>query len=51
VSDTGGGIPPAVFKRMFDPFFTTKRVGDGTGLVLALHQLNPRKYCAWRESR
>jgi NO-binding membrane sensor protein with MHYT domain/nitrogen-specific signal transduction histidine kinase/DNA-binding NarL/FixJ family response regulator len=36
VSDTGGGIPPAVFKRMFDPFFTTKRVGDGTGLGLAL---------------
>jgi len=36
VRDTGGGIPPAVLKRMFDPFFTTKRVGDGTGLGLAL---------------
>jgi predicted ATPase/signal transduction histidine kinase/GAF domain-containing protein/CheY-like chemotaxis protein len=36
VSDTGGGIPTAVLKRMFDPFFTTKRVGDGTGLGLAL---------------
>jgi len=36
VSDTGGGIPPAVLKRMFDPFFTTKRFGDGTGLGLAL---------------
>jgi NO-binding membrane sensor protein with MHYT domain/nitrogen-specific signal transduction histidine kinase/ActR/RegA family two-component response regulator len=36
VSDTGSGIPPAVLKRMFDPFFTTKRVGDGTGLGLAL---------------
>ncbi|MDB6088276.1 MAG: multi-sensor signal transduction multi-kinase [Gammaproteobacteria bacterium] len=36
VSDTGSGIPPAVFERMFDPFFTTKRVGDGTGLGLAL---------------
>jgi predicted ATPase/signal transduction histidine kinase/ActR/RegA family two-component response regulator len=36
VNDTGGGIPPAVFNRMFDPFFTTKRVGDGTGLGLAL---------------
>jgi NO-binding membrane sensor protein with MHYT domain/nitrogen-specific signal transduction histidine kinase/ActR/RegA family two-component response regulator len=36
VSDTGGGIAPAVLKRMFDPFFTTKRVGDGTGLGLAL---------------
>jgi CheY-like chemotaxis protein len=36
VSDTGTGIPPAVLERMFDPFFTTKRVGDGTGLGLAL---------------
>ncbi len=38
VSDTGSGIPPAVLERMFDPFFTTKRVGDGTGLGLALVQ-------------
>jgi CheY-like chemotaxis protein len=36
VSDTGSGIPPAVLEHMFDPFFTTKRVGDGTGLGLAL---------------
>ena len=36
VGDTGTGIPPAVLERMFDPFFTTKRVGDGTGLGLAL---------------
>jgi signal transduction histidine kinase/ActR/RegA family two-component response regulator len=36
VTDTGSGIPPVVFERMFDPFFTTKRVGDGTGLGLAL---------------
>jgi signal transduction histidine kinase/ActR/RegA family two-component response regulator len=36
VSDTGSGIPPAVLERMFDPFFTTKRIGDGTGLGLAL---------------
>ena len=34
--DTGSGIPPRVLERMFDPFFTTKRVGDGTGLGLAL---------------
>jgi CheY-like chemotaxis protein len=36
VSDTGSGIPPAALERMFDPFFTTKRIGDGTGLGLAL---------------
>ncbi|MDB6086227.1 MAG: histidine kinase [Gammaproteobacteria bacterium] len=36
VRDTGNGIPSAVLERMFDPFFTTKRVGDGTGLGLAL---------------
>jgi signal transduction histidine kinase/CheY-like chemotaxis protein len=36
VSDTGNGIPPAVFDRVFDPFFTTKGVGQGTGLGLAL---------------
>jgi PAS domain S-box-containing protein len=36
VGDTGGGIPPAVLEHMFEPFFTTKRVGEGTGLGLAL---------------
>ena len=36
ISDTGSGIPPTVLEHMFDPFFTTKRVGDGTGLGLAV---------------
>jgi CheY-like chemotaxis protein len=34
VGDTG--IPPTVLERIFDPFFTTKRIGEGTGLGLAL---------------
>jgi signal transduction histidine kinase/CheY-like chemotaxis protein len=36
VSDNGTGIPPALVERIFDPFFTTKRVGEGTGLGLAM---------------
>jgi PAS domain S-box-containing protein len=36
MSDTGGGIPPAIRGRIFDPFFTTKPVGQGTGLGLAI---------------
>ncbi len=36
VSDTGVGIPEDNLKKIFDPFFTTKRVGEGTGLGLAV---------------
>jgi len=35
VTDTGGGIPPAIRERIFDPFFTTKALGKGTGLGLS----------------
>ncbi|MFO7568585.1 MAG: response regulator [Smithellaceae bacterium] len=36
VADTGQGIDPAHMPRLFDPFFTTKKVGEGTGLGLAV---------------
>ena len=36
IRDTGTGIPPHVLKRMFEPFFTTKKVGEGTGMGLAV---------------
>jgi signal transduction histidine kinase len=36
ISDTGGGIPEAIYERIFDPFFTTKEVGRGTGQGLAI---------------
>ncbi|MCK6572927.1 ATP-binding protein [Myxococcota bacterium] len=36
VSDTGGGIAPAIRERIYEPFFTTKPVGRGTGQGLAI---------------
>ena len=36
VTDTGTGMPPDVVARIFEPFFTSKRVGEGTGLGLAV---------------
>ncbi len=38
VTDSGGGIPPDVQRRLFTPFFTTKPAGSGTGLGLAICQ-------------
>lgn len=37
-SDTGGGIPEGLAKRVFEPFFTTKAEGTGLGLSLT-HQI------------
>jgi len=36
VSDTGHGMDSQIMKRMFEPFFTTKKLGEGTGLGLAV---------------
>ena len=36
VNDTGSGIDDQIKEKIFDPYFTTKKVGDGTGLGLAV---------------
>ena len=36
VSDTGGGMDPALHARIFEPFFTTKSSGSGLGLAAVL---------------
>jgi len=36
IGDTGHGMPPEVVNRIFDPYFTTKKVGEGTGMGLAV---------------
>jgi len=36
ISDTGHGINPSIIGNIFDPFFTTKKVGEGTGMGLAM---------------
>ena len=36
VQDEGAGISPEILGRIFEPFFTTKKVGEGSGLGLAL---------------
>ena len=36
IKDTGPGIPEEIRKRIFEPFFSTKRVGEGTGMGLAV---------------
>jgi two-component system NtrC family sensor kinase len=36
VEDTGPGVAEADRSKIFDPFYTTKKLGEGTGLGLAL---------------
>jgi signal transduction histidine kinase len=35
LSDTGGGIDPALLDNIFNPFFTTKDRGSGLGLAIS----------------
>jgi two-component system NtrC family sensor kinase len=43
-ADTGTGIPKKYADRVFVPFFTTKKVGEGTGLGLAVSYAIVNKY-------
>lgn len=36
VSDTGAGISQNHINKIFEPYFTTKKIGEGTGLGLAV---------------
>jgi len=36
VSDTGSGMDADTLEHIYEPFFTTKRMGEGTGLGLAM---------------
>lgn len=36
VKDDGEGMPAEILGKIFDPYFTTKKVGEGTGLGLAV---------------
>lgn len=44
IGDTGKGMSETVKERAFEPFFTTKKIGEGTGLGLALTFQIVKKY-------
>jgi signal transduction histidine kinase len=45
--DEGEGIPADDLPHLFEPFFTTKKVGEGTGLGLALAHDIVRAHGGW----
>ncbi|MCX8021538.1 MAG: ATP-binding protein [Syntrophorhabdaceae bacterium] len=40
ITDTGGGIDPAIIDNIFNPFFTTKEKGTGLGLAISNKIIN-----------
>jgi PAS domain S-box-containing protein len=36
ITDDGEGMSESILERVFEPFFTTKKIGEGTGLGLAM---------------
>lgn len=36
ITDNGSGIDPSIIDSIFEPYYTTKKVGQGTGIGLAL---------------
>jgi len=51
VSDSGGGISPAVLPHLFEPFSTTKAAGKGTGLgLVTVHEI-VKEHSGWIEVR